>query len=195
LNCAVQRLEAEIIPQRHAARLERQREVRDEYREICAQILEAANRLAELNDQAMKAFQSSAREFRSDELHAGHEAVLRNAGLSPVHDLAWIRFPGQPSRRDFWANQVYSFAKDLVPENDPVALSRRHQDEHYASECARYDAERKKRTEAANAEVVKFQKTSLAERQTGKWVPENGSVRHPLSPIGLAENLGLIKRV
>jgi len=195
LTSAIQRMESEIIPQRHAARLERQQEVREQYREICARILDAANMLATLNDDAMKAFQSAEREFRSDELCVGHDVVLRHAGLRAIHDTAWISFPGQPSRRDFWINRVYDYAKDLVPESDPVVASRRHQEAHYQSECARHEAEQRRRIEKGNEQLVEYRKTTLKERQSGEWVSDDViSVRHPLSPLGLAEDLGLIRR-
>ncbi len=196
LTAVIRRTEIEIVPLYHVSRLERQQEVRGHYRDLCARLIDAANTLADLNLQARDAFQSAEREFRTDELCAGHDTVLRYAGLRPVFDAAWLSLPGASSRRDLFVGRVYDFARDLVAESDPVTISKRHQEDHFRKECERHEAERRKRMgDCGITEPVKFRNATPLERQTGEWTPDNPSVRHPLSPLGLAENLGLIKRV
>lgn len=194
LATAIPRIEADLVPLQHGVRLERQAALREQYRALCARLLEAAEELAETNREARDAFESAQREFRADELCAGQDVVMRGAGLRAVHDGAWLSFPGQPTRGHFFAERVYDFDPRLVPEGHPVAILRNHQEAFWQKERERHQKEQSARVAASGVTPETFRPATLPERLSGQWTPEKGAVYHPLSETGKALDLGLIKR-
>jgi hypothetical protein len=125
LSGAIDHLEREIAPKRHAERLNKQVGLMERYTAIARRILEAANALAAASTEAKSLFDSATLEFPKDEQCEGQGLVRQAAGLVRAWDPAWISY-GQGSRRDVAVAAVYDFDPTLVDETDPVACMKRH---------------------------------------------------------------------
>jgi hypothetical protein len=144
LGAAINHLEREIVPKRHAERLNKQAEFRERYTAIARRKLEAANTLAALSAEEKFIFDSASSEFPKDELCEGQAVVMRFAGLAPIWDPAWIDY-GQGSRRDLVVGAVWEFDRSLVDPTDHVALAKQHQEDYRRAESERIERERNNR--------------------------------------------------
>ena len=141
LSGAIARIEGEIVPKRHAERLGIQGELSERYKAIARRMYEAANLLEALSAEAKSIFDGASSEFAKSETCEGQCPVLRSAGLAPIWDPAWIGF-GQGTRRNNVVGAIYDFDPTLIDEADPVALAKRHQEQHRRNESERIERER-----------------------------------------------------
>lgn len=145
LSGAIEQLEREIGPKRHAARVASQNEARKSYAAVAREILEAANALSACVAKARAIHFSASQEFPKAEECEGHAPVMQSAGLPPIWDPTWINY-GDGSRRDVFVGAIYDFDSSLVDQADPVARLRVHQESERKRRASEIERERAERT-------------------------------------------------
>jgi hypothetical protein len=179
LSEAIQRIERGVGAKVHAARLEKQSQVRGAYAAVARRLLETVNLLAELSGQARDIYQTAQSEFpAAEEIYAGQEAVFRAAGLRPIWDPAFTGRENGGSRRDVVVGNVFDWDRALVAESDPVALAKTHQERFFRERAAEYEAEKQLRVNPTRGAKAKAE---AAARARGEQV---FAVSHPLSTTG-----------
>jgi hypothetical protein len=143
IDAAIERTEAEFLPKRHAARLERQERIRDDYRSIASRHLEAVNLVSELSNRAKALFDRAGSEIPANESFEGQSQVHRQAGLKVIWDPHWIIYGIEGSQRDHFVSRIFDFDRSLVASTDRVVLLRLHAEEHHRKECERHEREQK----------------------------------------------------
>lgn len=173
-DTAVERIEAELLPKRHADRLERQRQTRETYQDVARRILEAANLLTDLSLKARDLFFSATQEFPREERAKDQEIVFLNGGLKEVWDSNWIDRFGNPTLRDVIVGQIFDWDRSLVDDADPVAKMKRHQEEHQRRRYAEIERERRLRNNPSGIDIAESKAAAIARGEsvlTTAWPP------------------------
>src|SRR5581483_5664989 len=101
LAVAIGHLENELIPLRHAGRLEVQASYRQKYMAVASELVAAANKLARLNDEAKAIYERAAAEFTTEERCEGKDVVRPAAGLGVrIWKDAWTTYGNDNHERD-----------------------------------------------------------------------------------------------
>jgi hypothetical protein len=168
LYAAIEHIEREIPPLRHAERLQKQGALRERYAAVARKMLEAANVLANMTAEAKAIYDGAYAEFPQDETCEGQEMVNRFAGLAPIWDGQWILYGDDNGcRRDVVVNAIWQFDRALVDPEDRVARFNRHQEQEIRRRAEEIERERAGRKWGA----------PLPPAQPGE---QRINVRHPL---------------
>lgn len=170
---AIERMESDILPKQHAAKLGHQAEVRNKYKAVCLRLVESANALAAASEAARAIYEEARELYPADALMDSQAPILRFAGLSPVWDALWVSDGTNSTQRENVIGLVWDHDRSLVAAGDLVAIRKLHFENYCKQRNAEAEAERARWRTPVPFVPTAARPRSLSERLSGAYVDES----------------------